>query len=135
MLMRSLPVLLISLAACSDSGSTAADARQSDGPGGSVVAVTCPATVPLTVDAADGQSSTFTLTPPGTTPVPLGGIVKFTMHAEHNVVPDPAAAKTDAGLKVNQNETKCLQFTQTGTFGFMCSIHGFKASITVMAGD
>jgi len=134
MVVRSLPVLLIALAACGDSGSTP-DAAQSDAPGASVVAVTCPATVPLTVDAPDGQSSMFTFAPSATTTVPLGGIVKFTMHAEHNVVPDSAAAKTDPGLKVNQNETKCLQFTQAGTFGFICGIHTFKGTITVMAGD
>jgi plastocyanin len=89
--------------------------------------------VPLTVDVPDGDLR-FAFTP-ASAQISVGGIVKFTTHTMHNVSPDPAALKTDQGLMVNQNETKCLKFTQVGTFGFMCSIHSFKGAITVMTTD
>ena len=88
---------------------------------------------PLTVDAPDGDVK-FVLTP-ASTPISVGDIGKFTTHVEHNVVPDQAAAKTDPGLTVNQNATKCLRFTQVGTFGFMCQFHSFKGAITVQTTD
>ena len=134
MLMRSSLALSFMLAACGGSDPSTPDA-QTDAAAGSVKAVACPATVPLTVDAPDGQSTMFTFTPAGPAPILVGGIVKFTMHTEHNVVPDPTATKTDPGLKVNQNATTCLEFTQTGTFGFLCGIHGFKGAITVQTTD
>jgi plastocyanin len=134
MLIRSSLALLIALAACKSSSSSTPDGgRQSDAPGPSVVAVTCPDTVPLTVDAPDSDMK-FVFAP-ASNPITVGDIVMFTTHAAHNVVPDPAAAKTDPGLTVNQNDTKCLEFTQTGTFGFMCGIHSFKSAITVVIPD
>ncbi|HEU4734785.1 MAG TPA: hypothetical protein VFT22_43135 [Kofleriaceae bacterium] len=128
---RSSLALVITLAACgsSDSGSSPDAPSARDAPAPAVVAVTCPATVPLTVDAPDGELR-FVFTP-ATPSIAVGGIVKFTTHAEHDVVPDPAAAQTDQGLDVDFNSTRCLMFTRTGTFGFKCAPHGFKGAITV----
>jgi plastocyanin len=134
MLIRSSLALLIALAACKSSSSSTPDGgKQTDAPGPSVVAVACPDTVPLTVDVPDGDLKFVFV--PASNPITVGDTVKFTTHADHNVVPDPTAAKTDPGLTVNQNATKCLEFTQTGTFGFMCGIHSFKGAITVVIPD
>jgi len=92
------------------------------------MAVTCPATVPLTVDAPD--SGLMFVFDPANTPLPVGSIVKFTMHSERNVVPDPPKA-TDAGLMVGLGATTCLMFTKAGTFNFKCGIHGFEGAVTV----
>jgi plastocyanin len=140
--------LLITLAACSNSTSnTITDAAPADDaarPAGdaarpdagplphaataTVIAVTCPATVPLTVDAPDNKDL-YVLTP-ASGQISIGGIVKFTMHAAHNVIP-LTSAMTDPGLTVGFNETKCLQFTHAGRFAFACAVHGFTATVVV----
>jgi plastocyanin len=121
--------LMLTLAACSDSGSKNPDAaKQIDAAAATVMAVTCPATVPLTVDAPDDMLK-YVYTPENA-PISVGGIVKFTMHTQHNVLPNPIGS-TDSGLKVNFNETKCLMFTKAGTFGFLCGPHQFVGTITV----
>ncbi len=63
--------------------------------------------------------------------ITMGQVVKFTTSSIHNVKPNPIAAMTDSGLDVTFNTTKCLRFTATGTFGFMCSVHGFAGTVTV----
>jgi plastocyanin len=133
MLIRSSLALLITIAACGGSSSDTTDAPKSDPAGDSVMSVTCPATVPLTVDAPDGALR-FAFSP-ASAQISVGDIVKFTTHSEHNVRPDPAALKTDPGLTVERNEAKCLKFTQVGTFGFMCGVHFFKGAITTIITD
>lgn len=128
MLTRTLLAPLITLAACGGSSSNAPDAAPGDAAGQTVMAVTCPATVPLTVDAPDSDNK-FVFTP-ANMPISVGSIVKFTMHSDHTVVPNPLEM-TDAGLKVNRNETKCLMFTRAGTFGFQCGMHHFVGTVTV----
>ncbi|HET7501421.1 MAG TPA: hypothetical protein VFK02_10475 [Kofleriaceae bacterium] len=131
MLTRSSLALVIALAACggSSSDSSSDAAPPPDTPAPSVMAVTCPATVPLTVDAPDSELR-FVFTP-ATPTIALGDIVKFTTHSEHDVVPDPRATQTDDGLNVDFGTIKCLKFTRTGTFGFKCAPHGFTGAITV----
>ena len=127
--MRLSLALLFVFAACGGSGSNSPDASgQSDAAAATVMAVTCPATVPLTVDAPDTDLR-FVFTP-SNSPLPVGSIVKFTMHNDHNVAPS-LTGPTDPGLMVNFNETKCLMFTHTGTFGFRCVPHGFTGTITI----
>jgi plastocyanin len=130
MLMRTSFALLITLAACSDSNSGTPDAAvQTDGGGGgaaTVMTVTCPATVPLTVTTT---SASFVFTPTSTT-IPVDSIVKFMMPADHNVAPY-TTKPTDSGLAVDFGGTKCLKFTKAGMFSFLCTAHGFNATITV----
>ena len=127
MLLRASLATLIMLAGCSDSGSSSPDAApQADAPLPTVMAVTCPATVPATIMTVD-ITNAFT---PSSVTISVGQIVKFTMSSAHNVVPNPLAM-TDAGLKVNFNETKCLMFTRAGTFGFQCMPHGFGGTVIV----
>ena len=124
--------LLLSLAACSGespSGTTPDAAIAIDAAVSSVVEVTCPASVPLSVDVPDAMSS-FVFTPSANPPLPVGSIVKFTTHSAHNVVPN-TIRPTDPGLRVDYNSTKCLHFTKPGSFGFNCQPHGFAATITI----
>jgi plastocyanin len=94
-----------------------------------VLTVTCPAAVPLTVDAPD-SGMRYVLTP-ASGQINVGGIARFSMHKDHNVIPSRTSAMTDPGLNVSFNETKCLMFTRTGTFKFECSPHGFVGTIVV----
>jgi plastocyanin len=90
-----------------------------------VVAVTCPTDpVPPTITTG---SNVFT---PDNVTIAQDEIVKFVMPSIHNVVPD-TTLPTDPGLRVDFNETKCLQFTALGTFNFKCQPHGFKGHVTV----
>jgi plastocyanin len=96
-------------------------------PTAKVTAVTCPATVAATVMSTNAS---FSYMPMATT-IPVNGIVKFVMSTEHDVAPNPIAAMTDPGLVVGFGQTKCLQFTQAGTYGFLCTPHGFVGTVTV----
>lgn len=91
-----------------------------------VTTATCGTEV-LTVETS-GNSYTFS---PNNDPIAVGDIVKFVMPPTHNVAPDSSASMTDPGLRVNFNETKCLQFTAVGAFTFKCTPHGFTGTITV----
>jgi plastocyanin len=116
------------LAACGDDGGGAPDAKQADAAGATVVMVTCPATPAATVVTTDAS---FVYNPAATT-INQGQVVKFTMSATHNVAPfNGAGAMTDPGLTVNFNQEKCLMFTKTGTFKFLCTPHGFTGTVTV----
>lgn len=127
MLLRASLSLLITLAACSDSGSTPDAAKPADATPASVVAATCPSGTVPTISATNGNDISFT---PSSVTISIGQIVKFTMPSTHNVVPNPLA-NPDPGLKVNFNETKCLMFTKAGTFGFQCMPHGFGGTVVV----
>ena len=110
------------------SDASVSDAMPADAPGDAqafVLTVTCDGTAkgPITTNGFAFDPNTLTIN--------VGEMVRFTMPVNHNVVPDPTAALTDPGLRVDFNEDKCLQFTATGTFGYKCQPHGFKGSITV----
>ena len=97
-----------------------------DAPPPTVFTVTCPSN--------PAQLITATALPPyqyqpTSSTIRLNDIVEFMMPLNHDVVPN--ATMSDSGLNVLFGETKCLQFTKTGTFGFHCSPHGFVGSITV----
>jgi plastocyanin len=38
---------------------------------------------------------------------------------------------TDPGIVVGEGQTKCLTFTATGTFKFICTAHSYLGTITV----
>ena len=46
------------------------------------------------------------------------------------LVPD-SGTTTDPGLAVDFGKAACLKFSKAGTFGFLCTAHGFKGSIVV----
>ena len=92
-----------------------------------VMTVTCPATVDAMVMTAN---TSFSFMPMATT-VPVGGIVKFMMSTDHNVAPNPMSGSTDPGIMVAFGQTACLKFTQAGTYGFLCTPHGFVGTVTV----
>jgi hypothetical protein len=137
-------VPFVLLAACGgdDGGKSPIDAKAIDGPlidapldariidappdaPPTVVEVTCP-TDPVPPTISTGMSI-FT---PDNVTIAQDGIVEFVMPAIHDVVPD-TTLPTDSGLRVDFNETKCLQFTALGTFNFKCQPHGFKGHVTV----
>jgi len=120
------------LAACGGDDGAKIDAAgsggQQDAPPPTVQAVTCPATPAATV-----MTSGFMFSPMST-PITQGQIVQFVMPASHDVVPGHVPSDTsiaDPGLMVNFSETKCLMFTQSGTYGFHCGPHSFNGTITV----
>ncbi len=86
--------------------------------------VTCPATPAGTIttsDAVDGYM-------PTSVTINAGQVVKFTTSASHDVSPD---SSSPAALHIPFNMTACLMFTQSGTFGFHCSVHAFQGSVVV----
>lgn len=83
-----------------------------------------PAATVMTVDTVDAYS-------PMSSTISVNGIVKFVISSAHDVTPNPIGGTTDPGLVVASDTTKCLQFTQAGTYNFYCTPHGFTGSIVV----
>ena len=96
-------------------------------PTNKVTTVTCPTTPDKTVMTTNASLSYM----PMATTVPVNGVVRFVMSTDHDVAPNSIAAMTDPGLVVGFGQTKCLKFTQAGTYGFLCSPHGFVGTVTV----
>lgn len=116
------------LVACSSDGGGTPDAKQIDAPANSfVVAVTCPATPALTVTTTNLELK-YTYAPAAGT-ITQGQVVKFTMSTEHDVT--PSAMSSDPNLKVGKGMEQCLMFTQTGTYKFYCTPHGFAGMVVV----
>ncbi len=67
---------------------------------------------------------------PKATTITAKQVVKFTITAEHFVLPNTLTT-TDPLLNVKRGETKCFRFDVTGTYGFLCGVHGFTGTITV----
>jgi plastocyanin len=125
-------VIVAALAACgAGSKSSQGDAAMSahDAPPATVVSMSCAGITPAGTVTISGASYS-----PSNTTIHQGQVVLFMTTADHDVSPGhlPAdAAVTDSGLHVTFNQTACLMFTQTGDFGFHCSVHGFNGTITV----
>lgn len=119
--------LLISLSACGGGDSQSADASVSiDAAASAVRTVACPPGVVPTITTSD-SSDMYT---PSTLSISRGGIIKFIMSPSHNVAPNPIRP-SDPGVKVNFGATACLEFDQTGSFGFICTVHSFAGTVTV----
>lgn len=127
MFIRSLlAISVLTLAACSDDGGGGTpDAPRVDAPAATVIAVTCPATPAETIRT---QSSSFDK--PNVT-ISQGAIVQFVSTATHPVAPFPTGVDTDPGIVVAEGQTKCLMFTATGTFKFICKTHSYLGTIVV----
>lgn len=125
-------VLLVALAACGGGGGggNPADApKQPDAAQATtVVTVDCA----TTTAAATVMTTDLNLTSymPMATTITMGQVVKFVMSPAHNVAPN-SLNHPDPGLTVGFGATKCLRFTQTGTFGFLCTTHSFVGTVTV----
>jgi plastocyanin len=108
---------LLLIAACSSSNDAATPDAASTA---TVRAVDC-----ATVTPAASITTTSNAYTPNQSTIAVGGVIKWTLPAPHDV------ASTTAGLVVDFGATKCLQFTAAGTFAYHCSAHGFTGSVTV----
>lgn len=122
-----LAISLFALTACGDEGGSGTpDAPGGmDAPGATVVEVTCPAT-----PAATFRTLLTSFDPPTAT-INRGEIVEFDTTADHPVIPARDGVMTDPGIMVGPSRTKCLMFTATGTFRFVCQQHDYLGTITV----
>ena len=122
-----LTISVLTLAACGDDGGDGpVDARPGiDARAATVMTVTCPSTaVPtITTQATSFDMSMLTIT--------RGSTVKFISTATHPVGPFPGGQMTDPGIVVPEGQTRCLMFTATGTFKFICTVHSYAGTITV----
>lgn len=122
--MRPFQLVSLVLVSCSGGGSSGPDAAPDSPPVKVVALSSCPTTVAATV--VDSP----TMFVPAMTTIRVGEVVKFTINAEHFVIPNVGAA-SDPALMVSRGETKCFRFNVTGTYGFVCGVHGFAGTITV----
>lgn len=126
-MMRSL-ALALALAACGGGGDdppAGVDAPSDDAQSATVVEVTCDGSEVATV--VTQAASKFD---PMSTSIAVNDVVKFEMDPSHDVAPH-LSLPSDPGIRVDFGETKCLRFTQAGTFNFFCTSHGFAGSVTV----
>jgi plastocyanin len=117
---------VLNLVACGggDDGG-AVDAPKADAQKATVMEVTCPAQPAVTFTTL---ASSFM---PTSATISRGGIVKFDTSATHPVIPARDGVMTDPGIMVGESKTKCLMFTATGTFRFVCQQHDYLGTITV----
>ncbi len=118
----SLVILMMATAACGGGDTKTVDAPPSTN---SVTTVDCATNAPT----ATVVTQNFMYSP-AMTMITAGQIVKFQLESSHNVAPD-SATTTDPGIAVDFGKTACLKFSKAGTFGFLCTAHGFKGSIVV----
>jgi len=122
--MRRLSLLVLAACETGGGGSVTVDAAPDSPP----VAVVALSSCPATVDATIMDSATAFI--PKMSMVPVGGVAKFVITAEHFVIPNTLTT-TDSALAVSRGETKCFRFNVAGTFGFLCGVHSFTGTITV----
>lgn len=101
----------------SDEPTPDAPASAADAAAAAVVEVTCPGAPDALVTT---QGFAFS---PVTTTIGVGGIVRFTPAADHNVVGD--------GIVVGFGGDTCFRFDAAGTYDFVCTPHGFQGHIEV----
>ena len=94
-----------------------------------MVSVSCPTTPDLTVVTVDNSDGSHAYSP-ATSTINAGQIVKFVMTPIHDAQ-SGTPGSPDTTFHVDFNQTRCLQFTEAGTFPFYCSLHLFTGTITV----
>lgn len=124
------------LMACGGGGTSGDDTGAHDAPAGDIDAadvttvhsVACEGVTP---DGTVTSTESMFSYDPKTLTIPVNGVVLFdNQSVTHPVGPDNST-NTDANLFAPAGKQTCLQFTAAGTFGYRCTVHGFKASITV----
>ena len=84
------------------------------------------------VTPCSGEAATITTLStrfdPMATTITAGQIVKIVSESTHPVAPSIGG---DAALNVPEGATKCLKFTEAGTFNIRCTVHGYAGSIIV----
>jgi plastocyanin len=118
---KTMPALLLALAACGDDGGGGGDDTQDpDASAADIQSVTCAgATIAATV-TTDG----FAFSPTQTT-ISTGDIVQFMPMATHDVASD------DGLFSVGIGGNGCFQFNTAGTFQYRCTPHQFTGQIIV----
>ncbi len=120
----SLSVLTLTLlaSACGSSSEETPDAApDGSGSGGKAAEVIqCPATV--TKEIVTNQASGYV---PNALTVTAGTVVRFKMHAEHDV------RSRQKLFMVGYGATECVRFNTVGSYVFDCVAHSFSGTITV----
>jgi plastocyanin len=120
---------LVLTAACGggdDGNGGTPDAPRPDAQPSKVMAVTCPATTPVTFTTRDLSFN------PSTATITVGQTVKFeSTQLDHPIGPLSSDPLSDPGLRVPAGQTKCFTFLATGTFKFICSTHNYLGTLTV----
>jgi plastocyanin len=96
------------------------DPDRPDAEPSSVVEVDCAAAPP----AATVTTSGFSYSPDAVT-IGAGEVVRFVVSASHD------AASTDGLFRVGFGGDACLRFDEPGSYGFVCTPHGFSGVVTV----
>jgi plastocyanin len=119
-------IAMLVFAACEAGGSSSMPVDASpDAPIPVVELASCPMLVAATII----DSPTMFI--PKAVTIPAGEVVKFTITAEHFVLPNTLTT-TDPALNIGRGQTKCFEFNVPGTYGFLCGVHSFTGTITVM---
>lgn len=85
-----------------------------------VKSVDCATASPALTVTTSGNSYS-----PSSGSIAAGGVVKWTMPAQHNV------SSSTGGLAVDFGATACLQFSKAGEYDYLCTAHGFTGKIIV----
>ena len=96
-----------------------------------MVAVSCTGITPAVTVTPATTGDSYS---PDTATIMQGQVVMFMTTTTHDVFPGhhvPDSTITDPGIHVDFSMTGCRMFTQTGSYGFHCSMHGFDGTITV----
>ena len=121
--------MVLSLVACG--GSSEPPPGNPDGaPGVDAPPATVVEVTPCTGESATVESTGGFRFMPNAVTITAGQIVKFTSGGSHNVI--PVFPNSDSGLNVGFGATKCLRFTQAGTYNYRCQPHpSMTGTITV----
>ena len=112
-----------SLASCTSSSESPADAGVDAAPLPASVTVRCPATVAAEVDAINPAADNYI---PMSVTIPKGGVVRFNIEGEHTAKSLPYVWEI-----TRVSDTMCVKFNTTGTHEFFCNAHGFRGFVVV----
>jgi plastocyanin len=118
-------VALLFVAACGGGSDGGDDTPPVDSPAAASIAETACGGEVETINSLGTRFDPMSVT------ISMGEVVAFDngeVADDHDIVPNTANA---TGLEVGRGETKCFRFTDTGTFGFRCGIHGFVGTVVV----
>ena len=118
---KTMPALLLALAACGDDGGgTGDDVQDPDASAADVQSVSCTGATIAATFTTDG----FAYSPTNST-ISVGEIVQFMPMTGHDVVSD------DGLFSVPLAGNGCFQFNTAGTYQFRCTPHQFTGQVIV----